>query len=127
MGGGLTFCAGALVNSSLPAVLVATKCDNSDPSKQIDTEAVAATCQSCLATFKTSSSKPETARMSLFTLLKALVLKGQGKWKMPFYLFVSGWISRGAGCDFKSDANFSRPRKPRWDGTEAASSLCGPP
>ena len=66
------------MNSSLPAVLVATKCDHPDNSRQIDTEAVATACQSCLATFKTSSSKPETARMSLFTLLKALVLKGQG-------------------------------------------------
>ncbi|KAK7753860.1 hypothetical protein SLS62_004226 [Diatrype stigma] len=64
-----------LVNSSLPAVLVATKCDNPESSRQIDTEAVAAACQSCLATFKTSASKPDTARMSLFTLLKALVLR----------------------------------------------------
>ncbi|RYP31661.1 hypothetical protein DL767_005668 [Monosporascus sp. MG133] len=45
----------ALVNSSLPAVLVATKCDNPENARQLDTEAVAAACQSCLATFKTSS------------------------------------------------------------------------
>ncbi|CAJ2511836.1 Uu.00g074610.m01.CDS01 [Anthostomella pinea] len=67
----------ALVNSSLPAVLVATKCDNPDNSRHIDTEAVAAACQSCLATFKTSANKPESARMSLSTLLKALVLRSQ--------------------------------------------------
>lgn len=75
----LTVCIGALVNSSLPTVLVATKCDNPESSRQIDTEAVGTACQSCLATFKTSSSKPETARMSLFTLLKALVLNRQGQ------------------------------------------------
>ncbi|KAI5928291.1 ras GEF [Camillea tinctor] len=67
----------ALVNSSLPAVLVATKCDNPEGSRHIDTEAVAAACQSCLATYKTSASKPESARSALSSLLKALVLKSQ--------------------------------------------------
>ncbi|KAI1105059.1 ras GEF [Jackrogersella minutella] len=67
----------ALVNSSLPAVLVATKCDNPEKSRHIDTEAVAAACQSCLATFKTSVNKPESARIALSTLLKALVLRNQ--------------------------------------------------
>ncbi|KAI1330531.1 ras GEF [Xylariaceae sp. FL0255] len=67
----------ALVNSSLPAVLVATKCDNPESSRHIDTEAVAAACQSCLATFKTSFNIPETARMALYTLLKAILVKSQ--------------------------------------------------
>ncbi|KAI0025673.1 ras GEF [Xylariomycetidae sp. FL0641] len=67
----------ALVNSSLPAVLVATKCDNPEDTRQIDTEAVASDCPSCLAAFKTSASKPETARLSLSTLLRALVLRSQ--------------------------------------------------
>ncbi|KAI0385333.1 ras GEF [Hypomontagnella monticulosa] len=67
----------ALVNSSLPAVLVATKCDNPENLRHIDTEAVASACQSCLATFKTSANKPESARIALSTLLKALVLKSQ--------------------------------------------------
>ncbi len=74
---------GALVNSSLPTVLVATKCDNPESSRQIDTEALATACQSCLATFKTAANKPETARMSLFTLLKALVLSRQGQLHTP--------------------------------------------
>ncbi|KAI3327990.1 ras GEF [Xylariaceae sp. AK1471] len=67
----------ALVNSSLPAVLVATKCDNPESSRHIDTDAVAAACQSCLATFKTSANKPETARMALSTLLRAMILGTQ--------------------------------------------------
>ncbi|KAI1473989.1 ras GEF [Daldinia eschscholtzii] len=67
----------ALVNSSLPAVLVATKCDNPEKLRHIDTEAVAAACQSCLATFKTSVNKPESARIALSTLLKALVSRNQ--------------------------------------------------
>ncbi|KAI0837318.1 ras GEF [Hypoxylon sp. FL0890] len=67
----------ALVNSSLPAVLVATKCDNPENSRHIDTEAVSAACQSCLATFKTSANKPDSARIALSTLLKALVIRSQ--------------------------------------------------
>ncbi|KAI0124884.1 ras guanine nucleotide exchange factor domain-containing protein [Xylariales sp. AK1849] len=66
-----------LVNSSLPTVLVATKCDNPEGSRQIDTEGVAAACKSCIETFKTSASKPETARMPLLTLLKALIIGRQ--------------------------------------------------
>ncbi|KAI0518219.1 ras guanine nucleotide exchange factor domain-containing protein [Xylaria bambusicola] len=64
----------AVVNSSLPAVLVATKCDNPEPSRQIDADAVAAACKPCLASFKTSTDKPETARMALSTLLRAMIL-----------------------------------------------------
>ncbi|KAI1136669.1 ras GEF [Hypoxylon sp. FL0543] len=67
----------ALVNSSLPAVLVATKCDNPENLRHIDTEAVSAACQSCLATFKTSVNKPDSARIALSTLLKALVMRNQ--------------------------------------------------
>ncbi|KAI0484289.1 ras GEF [Xylariaceae sp. FL0804] len=69
----------ALVNSSLPAVLVATKCDFPEPVRQIDTQAVAAACQSCLATFQTSSNKPESARTALSALLKALVMRPDGE------------------------------------------------
>ncbi|KAI1275778.1 RAP guanine nucleotide exchange factor 4 [Xylaria sp. FL0933] len=64
----------AVVNSSLPAVLVATKCDNPEPSRHIDADAVAAACKPCIASFKTSTDKPETARMALSTLLRAMIL-----------------------------------------------------
>ncbi|KAH6645811.1 ras guanine nucleotide exchange factor domain-containing protein [Truncatella angustata] len=67
----------ALVNSSLPTVLVATKCDNPESARQIDTEGLATACKSCIANFKTSASKPESARMSLSTLLKALIIGRQ--------------------------------------------------
>lgn len=67
----------ALTNSSLPTVLVATKCDNPEEARQVDTEAVAAACQSCLANFKTADSKPDSARIALTTLLKALIASRQ--------------------------------------------------
>lgn len=66
----------ALVNSSLPTVLVATKCDNPESSRKIDTEGLAAACKSCIASFQTSASKPESARLALSTLLNTLILGG---------------------------------------------------
>jgi hypothetical protein len=68
------------VKSSLPTILVATKCDNPESARQIDTEGLAAACKSCIGSFKTASSKPESARMPLSFLLKALILGRQGKW-----------------------------------------------
>ncbi|GAP89014.1 hypothetical protein SAMD00023353_3400960 [Rosellinia necatrix] len=67
----------ALVNSSLPVVLVATKCDNPEPSRQIDADAVAAAYKSCLASFKVTVDKPETTRIALFTLLRAMIIGTQ--------------------------------------------------
>ncbi|TGJ86786.1 hypothetical protein E0Z10_g1947 [Xylaria hypoxylon] len=67
----------AIVNSSLPAVLVATKCDNPVSARHIDADAAAAACKPCLASFKTSTEKPETARMALSTLLRAVILGTQ--------------------------------------------------
>ncbi|KAI0402126.1 RAP guanine nucleotide exchange factor 4 [Xylaria palmicola] len=64
----------ALVNSSLPVVLVATKCDNPESSRHIDVDAVAAAYKSCLGSFKTAADKPEAARMALFTLLRTISL-----------------------------------------------------
>ncbi|KAI8949530.1 RAP guanine nucleotide exchange factor 4 [Xylaria longipes] len=67
----------ALANSSLPVVLVATKCDNPESSRDINVETVAADYKSCLGNFKTSADKPETARMALYTLLKAMIFGNQ--------------------------------------------------
>ncbi|KAI1817136.1 ras GEF [Poronia punctata] len=67
----------ALVNPSLPAVLVATKCDYPEPSREVNTESVAAACSQSLASFKTALNKPETARMALSTLLRAIILGSQ--------------------------------------------------
>ncbi|KAI0541667.1 ras guanine nucleotide exchange factor domain-containing protein [Xylaria digitata] len=67
----------AIVNSSLPAVLVATKCDNPESLRDIDADAVAGACKPCLANFKTSIDKPETAQMALSTLLRAVILGTQ--------------------------------------------------
>ncbi|KAK7978283.1 ras guanine nucleotide exchange factor domain-containing protein [Apiospora saccharicola] len=69
----------ALVNSSLPTVLVATKCDNPENVRQINSEELAAACQSCVSDFKTSASKPENSRNALFRLLKVLVTNRQAE------------------------------------------------
>ncbi|KAI0485450.1 RAP guanine nucleotide exchange factor 4 [Xylaria cf. heliscus] len=67
----------ALTNSSLPVVLVATKCDNPESSRQIDVETVAAAHKSCLGNFKSAADKPETAQMALYTLLRAMIFGNQ--------------------------------------------------
>jgi hypothetical protein len=56
---------------------VANKCDNPEPSRHVDADAVAAACKSCLASFKVAGDKPETARIALSTLLRALIIGNQ--------------------------------------------------
>ncbi|KAI0187185.1 ras guanine nucleotide exchange factor domain-containing protein [Xylaria flabelliformis] len=63
----------AFANSSLPVVLVATKCDNPESSRDVDVDTVAAAHKSCLGSFKTSAEKPDTVRMPLYALLKAMI------------------------------------------------------
>ncbi|KAI0198715.1 RAP guanine nucleotide exchange factor 4 [Astrocystis sublimbata] len=67
----------ALATPSLPVVLVATKCDNPEASRDIDVETVASAHKSCLGNFKTSTDKPETVRMALYTLLRAMIFGNQ--------------------------------------------------
>lgn len=57
---------------------MATKCDNPENVRQVNTEALASACQSCVSDFKTSASKPENSRNALFRLLKVLVANRQG-------------------------------------------------
>ncbi|KAI1165468.1 RAP guanine nucleotide exchange factor 4 [Nemania serpens] len=98
----------ALVNSSLPAVLVATKCDNPASSRQIDADAVAEACKSCLASFKISADKPETARMALFRLLRAMILGNQEHENPEVTGFRRRAASEAAHLDAPTDS-FSRP------------------
>ncbi|KAI1471829.1 ras GEF [Daldinia caldariorum] len=99
----------ALVNSSLPAVLVATKCDNPEKLRHIDTEAVAAACQSCLATFKTSANKPESARIALSTLLKALVARNQDVDSVDGISNSRRRAASAAHLDFQIEPTNTRP------------------
>jgi len=68
----------ALANSALPTILVATKCDNPESLRQIDTAGMAAAFPSCLADFKTSSNVPGSTRECLQVMLRAAVANRRG-------------------------------------------------
>ncbi|KAK8093779.1 ras guanine nucleotide exchange factor domain-containing protein [Apiospora hydei] len=108
----------ALVNSSLPTVLVATKCDNPENVRQVNTEALAAACQSCVSDFKTSASKPENSRNALFRLLKVLVMNRQAE--------ASGTRRRAASVahlDTPHDSTGTRPMSQHSKHSRASSDM----
>lgn len=63
----------ALVNSSLPTILVSCKCDNPENTRQIDVESMEAACLSCVEAVKTAANVPESARLCLSTMLRAIM------------------------------------------------------
>ncbi|KAK8107160.1 ras guanine nucleotide exchange factor domain-containing protein [Apiospora kogelbergensis] len=104
----------ALVNSSLPTVLVATKCDNPENVRQVNTEALASACQSCVSDFKTSASKPENSRNALFRLVRVLVANRQDRPMGSFMTYMT-YPSKGdvywTFTDFKkAEASGTRRR-----------------
>lgn len=82
---------------------MATKCDNPESVRQINSEELAAACQSCVSDFKTSASKPENSRNALFRLLKVLVTNRQGMLNNPGLLI----------CTRETLDSLDRPRGPR--------------
>lgn len=63
----------ALVCSALPTILVSCKCDNPIVSRQIDVESVEAACMAEIQTVKTASNVPESARLCLGAMLRAIM------------------------------------------------------
>lgn len=63
----------ALVNSALPTILVSCKCDNPDHARQLNVESVETACMSCVETVKTAANVPESARLCLSTMLRAVM------------------------------------------------------
>ncbi|CAK7209224.1 hypothetical protein SBRCBS47491_000371 [Sporothrix bragantina] len=63
----------ALHNSSLPTILVATKCDNPESSRQINADALATVFPSILTDFKTSANVPGNTRDCLQAIVLAAV------------------------------------------------------
>lgn len=59
--------------SNYPLVLVATKCDNPEELRELDTASVAAAYPSVIANFTTSSNSPNTARDCLQVILRVVV------------------------------------------------------
>lgn len=65
----------ALTNSSLPASLVACKCENPEEDWEVDVDGLANhhLSRSCVATYKLSSDNPDVASMCLTTILRAAI------------------------------------------------------
>ncbi|KAL0470711.1 ras GEF [Neurospora intermedia] len=63
----------SLANSSLPTILVATKCDTPASIRQVDMNAVAHSFPSCVAHLRISSDIPGGAREALLTMIDAIL------------------------------------------------------
>ena len=80
----------ALVNSSLPTILVSCKCDIPENSRQIDVESMEAACPTCVKAVKTAENVPESSRLCLSTMLRAVVANRKCQ-----YFFFSYWVVLG--------------------------------
>ncbi|KAK3683800.1 ras guanine nucleotide exchange factor domain-containing protein [Podospora appendiculata] len=91
----------ALANSSLPAALVATKCDAPESLRRLDTADVASKFPSSVINFKTSANIPGSARECLHSMLRAAVATRRGSDKSE-----GGFIARRRAA---STANLDAP------------------
>lgn len=64
--------------SNYPVVLVATKCDNPEELRELDTASIAAAYPSVVANFTTSPNSPNTTRDCLQVILRAVVSSRKG-------------------------------------------------
>jgi hypothetical protein len=74
----------ALVNSSLPTILVSCKCDNPENTRQLNVESIEAACMSCVEAVKTASNVPESARLCLSSMLRAVMASRNCKLSLDF-------------------------------------------
>ncbi|RDW75597.1 hypothetical protein BP5796_06418 [Coleophoma crateriformis] len=95
----------ALVNSSMPTILVSCKCDNPESSRQIDVESMESACLSSVEAVKTAANVPETARNCLSTMLKAIMVSRNTS---------GGSVSKPVGARRRaiSSANLEKPLDP---------------
>jgi hypothetical protein len=69
----------ALVTSSLPTILVSCKCDNPENTRQINVDNVEAACLSAVEAVKFASNVPESARLCLSSMLRAIMMNRNGQ------------------------------------------------
>ncbi|KAH8818259.1 ras guanine nucleotide exchange factor domain-containing protein [Hyaloscypha sp. PMI_1271] len=62
-----------LMASNLPTILVSCKCDNPENTRQVSVETMEDACSSCVEAVKTASNVPESARLCLSSMLKAIM------------------------------------------------------
>jgi hypothetical protein len=74
----------ALVNTSLPTILVSCKCDNPENARQIDVASMESACLSCVEAVKTASNVPESARLCLSSMLRAIMAYRNGRSRLSY-------------------------------------------
>lgn len=85
----------ALVYSSLPTILVSCKCDNPVNTRQIDTESIQAACLAEVETVKTASNVPESARLCLGAMLRAVMASRNGQSLNQLFCNWIIWLPNG--------------------------------
>lgn len=93
-----------LVNSSLPTILVSCKCDNPENTRQINVESMEQACMSCVEAVKTAANVPETARLCLSSMLRAVMTNRNA--------MLSSAESSGTRRRATSSANLETPPDP---------------
>ena len=73
------------MKSSLPAILVSCKCDNPENTRQIKVESMEEACHTCVEAVKTASNVPETARLCLSSMLRAIMSHRAGQYWSCLY------------------------------------------
>src|SRR5882757_7541261 len=68
-----------LMASNLPSILVSCKCDNPENTRQVSVETMEDACSSCVEAVKTASNVPESARLCLSSMLKAIMASRNGQ------------------------------------------------
>ncbi|KAL2073378.1 hypothetical protein VTL71DRAFT_10702 [Oculimacula yallundae] len=68
-----------LAHSSLPSILVSCKCDNPENTRQVDVENMEAAFSACVEAVKTAESVPESARLCLSSMLRAVMAHRNGQ------------------------------------------------
>lgn len=65
------------MRSAVPAILVSCKCDNPETARQIDIQQMEAACAASVKTVRTAENVPESARLCLSSILKAVLAHRQ--------------------------------------------------
>ena len=61
------------MNLGLPTILVSCKCDNPEHTRQLNVDSLETACMSCVESVKTAANVPESARLCLSSMLRAVM------------------------------------------------------
>jgi len=85
----------------MPTILVSCKCDNPVETREVDTESIQAASLAEVETVKTASNAPESARLCLGAMLRAIIANRNGKF-LSFHNCISSGcrgLERSLGSD----------------------------